>query len=192
MVTGKDAESICLDVGGLGFHVLCSGSILGSARTGENLRISTHLQVTEKGIGLYGFSCEEERALFTLLTQVKGVGSRLAITLMRHIELKELIQAIAASRSSVLSSAPGIGAKTAERLCFELKSKIEKMETGPLSHLMTGAHRIDSVLEALTVLGFSPAEAQGAATMALDELADTPEASEELLLQKALAFLQKR
>lgn len=191
LVTEKHEDGICLSVQGFGFFLSCSKSVMASIDVGDHRKIFTHLQVGENSFGLYGFMEEEERELFQLLLTVKGVGARMAMSFLRHLDLGEVAEAIATSQARLLSTVPGVGKKTAERVCFELKQKIEKSASSSLRPMLGDRKVTGTVLEALAGLGFSPGEAMRAVASASNLEPDAAE-KEEALLQAALRQLQHR
>ncbi|MFP4481266.1 MAG: Holliday junction branch migration protein RuvA [Thermovirgaceae bacterium] len=190
-VTEKHDDGICLSVQGFGFFVFCSKSVFSSVEEGQQLKIFTHLQVAENGFGLYGFKEEEERELFQLLLTVKGVGAKMAMSFLRHLDLGEIAEAIATSQAHLLATVPGVGKKTAERVCFELKQKIEKSASSSLRPMLGDRKITGTVLEALAGLGFSQGEAMRAVAGASRGEPAAAE-TEEALLQAALGQLQHR
>jgi Holliday junction DNA helicase RuvA len=109
---------------------------------------------------LYGFSSEEQRALFELLLTVQGVGPRLALSVLSTLSLDILRTAVAHEQAEVLDRVPGVGRKTAEKIVFALKDKLGA-DAGlgalaPVSDVDTEA------IGALTALGYSVVEAQAA------------------------------
>jgi Holliday junction DNA helicase RuvA len=191
LVTEKQDDGICLFVHGFGFYLYCSKSVINSVNEGDQRKIYTHLQVGENALGLYGFMEEEERELFQLLLTVKGVGARMAMSFLRHLDLGEIAEAISTSQVELLSTVPGVGKKTAERVCFELKQKIEKSSASSLMPILGDRHVTGTVLEALAGLGFSPGEAMRAVASASRQDSAAAE-TEEKLLQAALKELQRR
>jgi Holliday junction DNA helicase RuvA len=192
IVTAFDDECITLDVSGFGLEVFASGSLLSSARAGEPLMCSAYLQVTDSGMALFGFSDDRERAIFLEITQVKTMGGKLSIALLRRLDADAIISAIMAEDPLRLA-VPGLGAKRAERICFELKSKVEK-KFGALVgnvHAAAGKGSFDSgVAAGLVGLGFS----QGEAVRAISSCkAESPERewTEEELMKSALMKLQR-
>jgi Holliday junction DNA helicase RuvA len=190
-VTEKNDEGISLSVQGFGFFVFCSKSVFSSVEEGQQLKIYTHLQVAETGFGLYGFKEEEERELFQLLLTVKGVGAKMAMSFLRNLDLGEIAEAIATSQAQILATVPGVGKKTAERVCFELKQKIEKSASSSLRPMLGDRQITKTVLEALAGLGFSQGEAMRAVARAC-QLEPAVAGTEEALLQAALKQLQHR
>jgi Holliday junction DNA helicase RuvA len=185
-------DSICLDVSGFGLEVFTSGSLLSAAVVGDDLRCMAYLQASDAGMAMFGFSDETERALFLELMQVKTMGGKLSIALLRYLDAKAIVSAIMASDASRLS-VPGLGPKRAERICFELKSKIEKkfaFLAGPDSGTLVFGTVDGEVIGGLTGLGFSQGEAQRAISLCRSE-AERDWSAEELLMS-ALGKLQRR
>ncbi|MDR0653566.1 MAG: Holliday junction branch migration protein RuvA [Synergistaceae bacterium] len=186
-------ETICLDVAGFGLEVYASGSLLARAVAGEELSCLAWLQVSDAGMSMFGFSDESERALFLDITQVKTMGGKLSITLLRHLGAGAIVSAIMASDATRLA-VPGLGPKRAERICFELRPKIEKK----FAHLASGEAAIrpsgsvdGEVISGLVGLGFSQGEAARAVSLCRSEGGDR-EWSEEDLLMSSLARLRRR
>jgi Holliday junction DNA helicase RuvA len=142
-------------------------------------------------MSLFGFADEVERAVFQELTQVRGVGGRLAIGLLRRLDSGSLIDAVAAGDASRLSSVPGVGAKRAQAICFELKPRFEK-RFGAVGSALPGGVAVDErVLEALEALGFSRSEGVKALLRARGEAPDATW-GEEALLSSSLRHLSRR
>lgn len=191
-VSKVDGEGIGIEVGGIGFFLLCSKSVLKEASSFETIKVLTFLHITDAGASLFGFMDEDERLLFLLLLKVRGVGAKLAISIMRNLEFREIIHSIASERSAVLCQIPGVGRKTAERLCFELKQNIEKANFSVLSDMVSSdsGAMVQFVYEALDGLGFKRGEARLAVSRVIERLGEIPASTEDLLRQ-ALTELQK-
>jgi Holliday junction DNA helicase RuvA len=192
-VLAVDEETVCLDVAGFGVEIFASGSLLSSTVAGEHLRCPAYLQVSDAGMSMFGFSDETERALFLELTQVKTMGGKLSVALLRHLDASAIISAIMASDSSRLA-VPGLGPKRAERICFELRSKVEKKFASFASGGASVAPRgsVDGeVIGGLVGLGFSQNEAIRAVSLCRSEGGDR-EWTEEDLMMSALSRLQRR
>lgn len=183
---------IILDVNGIGFEIICSRSALNSCRVDEFATIITSLQFSEAGAVIYGFASEREREFFLRLTGVKGVGGRTGIAILSELSLDDIVNAIASADVRTFMRVSGIGKKTAERLCFELKNidalKVithEEKSSSPENHT-------ENVIDALLSLGFSRADAGGVINLlraAHGE--DFSRLSEEDLLRLSLRELQK-
>ena len=186
-------EYIVLDVSGFGIEIYATGSLLTAAIIGDELFCYAYLQVSDAGISMFGFSSEREKAFFMELLQVKTVGGKLAITLLRHLDTEQALHAIA-SGSSAMLSVPGLGAKRAERICFELKNKIaKKFPDMDVAGGDANSRSLDRfVMDALTGLGFTQSEAIRAIAVAkAGNNSDMPQ-TEESMLKAALSILQRR
>jgi Holliday junction DNA helicase RuvA len=139
-----------LDVGGVGYLVHSTPSVLRRAEAGAELVVETHLHVREEALQLYGFAEPAERELFAELLTVSGVGPKVALAIVSGSTPDELRRAIA------LEDTAGIGKKTAQRVVLELKEKLGLPADAP-------EPKDDGAVfarEALVNLGFSVAEAE--------------------------------
>lgn len=131
VIEEKRENLVVIDVNGVGFEVNVSNNTLVSLPfEGESAKIYTYLAVREDGISLFGFSSVEERNLFNKLITVSGVGPKLAITILSGLSLSDLTVAITKEDTKLLSKIKGLGKKTAERLCLELKDKLDVLTFG--------------------------------------------------------------
>ena len=124
----KEANSVIVDVGGVGYDVMIPLSTfydLGEIGEDVSLRIFTY--VREDTLQLFGFKTIRERELFLLLISVSGIGPKSAITALSGMSADEIIGAIRQNNLARLNSIPGVGKKTAERLVIELRDKIAKL-----------------------------------------------------------------
>ncbi len=145
-----------VECGGVGYAAAISLSTYGLLpEVGSTVVIHTELLVRENEISLLGFSSTQERELYRLLVKVDGVGPKLALAALGALSLEDLIRAIRGRDVKTLTRIPGVGKKTAEKMCFELSEKM-----GGLSGLdgLTGGPSGDpweeSLRSALTNLGF--------------------------------------
>ena len=118
------ADSVVIEVGGIGYRVFAAPAILATARPGSTLKLHTHHLVREDLQALYGFRSAEELGFFNLLLTVTGVGPKVALAIVGARPTQDLQLAIMAQVQAVLVSIPGIGKKLAERIIFELKEKV--------------------------------------------------------------------
>ncbi len=157
----KSKGRIVVDVGGVGFSVQVPASLLDRlAGIGHEVKVFTHLHVRENELTLYGFGREEELALFDLLLTVSGVGPKVALAALSALSPQSLREAIGRERAEVLAQVPGIGPKTARKIVFELKDKVEAGAEPAAVAYLTDADA--EVIAALTSLGYSVVEAQSA------------------------------
>jgi Holliday junction DNA helicase RuvA len=156
---GKD--HVIVGVGGIGVRVFVPGTVLerigGSGRT---VSLYTHLVVRETELTLYGFESEEDLYLFNVLLDVNGVGPKLGLATLSTLSPDVLKGAIMREEPAVLQRVPGIGKKTAERIMFQLRDKLDlTADVGAMPFISD----VDSdVIDVLTSLGFSIVEAQTA------------------------------
>lgn len=170
IVLQKSGEGVVIDVGGVGFRVEVPALSL-RALTGEGQKATlfTYLNVKEDALQLYGFATEEEREIFTLLLTVSRVGPKLGLAVLSSFRPAEVVRALVTSDVRGLSSVPGLGRKTAERLVLELKDKVSATwaAAGAMDSATPGAQpdtswepdTISLAKLALQELGMSTAEA---------------------------------
>jgi holliday junction DNA helicase RuvA len=185
----KSPQEILLDVSGVGYRVLVPiSTFCRLADIGAEARLHIHTHVREDQLALYGFATPAEMELFEKLIAVSGVGPKVALGVLSGIEADDLVHAVRANDVARLTRVPGVGKKTAERLILELKDKLQHFNTGSAAPPAPSPKRAD-LLSALANLGYSPAEADRAAT---DALRQKPEASLGDLLRDALRVISRR
>ncbi|MDR0477413.1 MAG: Holliday junction branch migration protein RuvA, partial [Desulfobulbaceae bacterium] len=119
------ADRMVLDVGGVGYEVfVATDAIARLPGRGEAISLHIHTHVREDAIVLFGFADEAEKELFLALKTVSGIGPKLALAALSGMRVNDLCQAIAQGDVKRLTTLPGIGKRTAERICVELKDKI--------------------------------------------------------------------
>lgn len=184
--TGSDWAVI--DVQGVGYLVHCSTKTLAAlGETGEGCTIYTDLQVSENDMRLLGFAEAAERDWFRLLTQVQGVGSKVALAILSALSTAEVQTACANGDAAMVARANGVGPKLAGRIVNELKDKAGALPatggSGGAVITPAGGASLDAV-SALENLGFKPAVAARAVAAAQGELGE--DASEGDLIRVAL------
>ncbi len=194
----KSEKSIFLDVNGVGYEVyMPTGSASMLPKVGEQVKLHTYLQISENGVGLYGFLTKDELNVFKLLITVNGIGPKGAVGILSALSANELRLAVLSDDDKAIAKAPGIGAKTAKKLILELKDKFHLEEAleefaEPQKEMVRGNNDVNDAhleaVQALVALGYSNADALKAV-----RLADTGEhlATEDLLKAalKQFAFL---
>ena len=113
-----------LDVGGIGFELLTTRSAERLARRASMVTVETYLHVREDALQLFGFADAGERSLFKLLMGVSGIGPKLALAIVSAYGPEQLQRAIAGQDVALLASVSGVGRKTAQRICVDLKGKV--------------------------------------------------------------------
>ena len=188
--------SVILDVSGLGFDILCSRGALSLCLPGQGVRLTTYLQISESGVALFGFLDERERELFLKITTIKGIGGRTGMTILSVLSAEEIVRAVALADVDFFTRVPGVGRKTAERLCFELKNSLSKEFTSTLQTAgapVLPSRVADTVGDALRALGFGQSDAAAALNLVRAALAeDFDKLDEEALLKAALKELQRK
>ena len=126
----KSPDRVVVDVNGVGYEVYLSTASLQKMPTvGEEVFLHIHTSVREDSLTLFGFADMEEKEMFLLLINVSGVGPRLALTILSGIRPDALSRAISTKDISRLTTVSGVGKKTAERLCLDLRDKVGFMLT---------------------------------------------------------------
>ena len=193
----KSEKSIFLDVRGVGYEVFMpTGSSSQLPGVGEEVKLHTYLQISENGIGLYGFLTKDELNVFKLLITVNGIGPKGAVGILSALSANDLRLAVLADDDKAIAKAPGIGPKTAKKLILELKDKFHLEDAleeiaAPVKAVSHGSEVNDAAMEAvqaLTALGYSNSDALKAVRMAdTKEMTNTEEILKAAL--KQLAFL---
>lgn len=147
-----------INIGGISFQVFLPSSTLGSLGTvGQDVKLHTHLHVREDNLTLFGFGSARELALFQTLITVSGIGPKMALSMLSAMDVEQLTLAIASGNADLLTSIPGIGKKTSNRIILELKDKIGASVSAIQE--LEAIQGNSEVLAALTSLGYSIAEA---------------------------------
>ncbi len=183
----KDTEGVVVDVGGVGYRSSASLATLRSLPSlGEECVIHTRLVVREDAMLLFGFAEREERAAFDVLTAVSKVGPKLAISILSSMSPQEVSEAVARGDVIKLSSVPGLGKKTAERLVLELRGKsLAAFGPEPVATGGGGGPYMEA-RDALAALGYRLEEAE----KALNDV--PPQDSVEKYIKEALRRIGSR
>jgi Holliday junction DNA helicase RuvA len=164
VVAAVALDALIIEVGGVGYRVFASPSVLASTSPGSRLKLFTHHVVREDLQALYGFRTAEELGFFGLLLTVTGVGPKVAMAIVGSRPTAELQLAIMQQDQAVLVSIPGVGKRLAERVIFELKEKVAAAGVAAISVAGGGAQVAEGdVVGALQALGYSLPEAREAA-----------------------------
>ena len=156
---GKD--HLVVSVGGVGLRVFVPRTVLEDVGgVGRAIYLHTHLIVREQELSLYGFESGEDLTLFAALLKVNGVGPKVALAILSTLSPELLQSAIMREETAVLQRVPGIGKKTAERIMFQLRDKLDFTADAAALPLVSDVDA--DVIDVLTGLGFSIVEAQSA------------------------------
>lgn len=156
-------DSLIVEVGGVGYRVYASPSVLAATAPGSRLKLFTHHVVREDLQALYGFRTAEELGFFGLLLTVTGVGPKVAMAIVGSRPTAELQLAIMQQDQAILVSIPGIGKRLAERVIFELKEKVAAAGVAAINVVGGSQVAEGDVVGALQALGYSLPEAREAA-----------------------------
>jgi Holliday junction DNA helicase RuvA len=160
IIAAQAADHIVLNVSGVYYKVFMPGSSISQlGRVGEKAHVHTHLYVREDQMALYGTAEERQLKMFETLLGVSGIGPKVALNILSTMPIDALESAIGSGNVDLLTRIPGIGRKTASRLVLELKGKIDIVAAAGIVASPTAA---SEVVEALTGLGYTPAEIQAA------------------------------
>jgi holliday junction DNA helicase RuvA len=185
-VTFIGRDHLVINVGGVGLRVFVPRNVLEDVGgVGRRMTLQTHLVVRENDMALYGFSNEDDRSLFELLLGVSGVGPKVALAILSTLSPELFKSAVMREEPVVLQRVPGIGKKTAERILFQLRDRMDVATSVSGVSLVSDVDA--DVIEILTGLGFSIVEAQTALQNVPRELTGVDER-----LQLALQHLDQR
>ena len=185
------AETVILDVNGVGYEIYCSGGAFRKVAVGQVAELHTYLQVKEDGMTLFGFDSVKEKEIFLKLISVSGVGPKMGIGVLTSLSADEFAQVIATADVKRLSTVKGLGKKTAEKIVLELHGKISAAEVmsasgdAPMA-AESAPHRLsaadEEAVSALMGLGFTRTES----TKAVQKARDLGAVSVEDVIMKAL------
>ena len=195
-LNGKISEilptKVIIDVHGIGFDVNISLNTYTSLQGKEEAKLYIYESIREDAWTLYGFATQEERDLFLLLITVNGIGSNTARTILSSIPPIELCHAILEGNERLLTNVKGIGKRSAQRIIVELRDKIPAMDgqfsaseesKAGVSFSPETEEKIREAIQALTMLGFSPAPTKKAVHTIIE---NHPDISTEDLIKMAL------
>jgi Holliday junction DNA helicase RuvA len=182
-------DSLIVEVGGVGYRVYASPSVLAAVGPGGRQKLFTHHVVREDLQALYGFRTAEELGFFGLLLTVTGVGPKVAMAIVGSRPTAELQLAIMQQDQAVLVSIPGIGKRLAERVIFELKEKVAAAGVAAIGVAGSPGGSEGDVVGALQALGYSLPEAREASRVAIGMAG--PDASLEERVKAALRMLAR-
>lgn len=193
-VEHEDAEgTVLLDVGGVGYEVsVPAGAVMKARSDGGLVTLWIHTHVREDALVLFGFATPGDRVVFRTLLGIASVGPKTALSLLSSVSGADLARAVQTKDTTTLRKVPGVGAKTAERLVLELRDKLDIIgavpSQGPQPVAGAPGSRGAMVVDALTRLGFRPAEAERALA-AIGEMAETE--SLDRAIREALNVLRR-
>jgi Holliday junction DNA helicase RuvA len=151
------ANTNCVvEVNGIGYLIQTNLKTLNQLKLDDERLVYTWLSSNEDGMRLLGFLTKAEKELFELLISVSGVGPKAALKILDTFSVDQFISAVLREETKLISSAPGVGAKTAARIILELQNKLKKISSPVISdNKFSAAEEASSVLSGL---GFSALE----------------------------------
>lgn len=195
----KHPNLVIVDVSGVGYEVnIPLSTYYDLADTGSNVQLRIYTHVKEDALQLYGFRTARERELFINFISVSGIGPKLGIALLSNMDAAQLIQAIKTNNLARLTSIPGIGRKTAERLVVDLREKMTQLSVDQIDETPAKPESVDvstedsvrsEALSGLLNLGYQRASAEKAIDAALSEGGDI---TVESILKRSLRKIGSR
>jgi holliday junction DNA helicase RuvA len=187
---------LTLDVNNVGYDLQIVPRLVSELPCeGEEIQIFTHLNLREDGVTLFGFGSSAERDLFRQLISVSGIGPQLGMALLDTLGLQDLVQAIVSGNTRLLSRTPGVGAKTAERIALELKSKLAEWRQQANLVLAPGAGPANNILEdvemTLLALGYTDKEISQALQAVGQSTTLSKSDDAEVWIRQAIAWLSQ-
>jgi Holliday junction DNA helicase RuvA len=183
----KKPGHVIVETGGVGYAAAVPvSSFARLGEIGETVELFVHTHLSDDALTLYGFSTEDEKAMFLKLIGVSGIGPRLALNILSGIAPADLEEAIRASDLARISLVPGIGKKTALRITIELQDKLAEKEKLLAAK---GSPEKEDLLSALLNMGFRRKEAERAVDQTI--AANKPGTEFEKLLRDGLKRLAK-
>lgn len=187
-------DAIVVENNGIGFNIRVPATVISEfSVTGEQVKVYTYLQIREDAHSLYGFLTRDDLEIFKMLINVNGIGPKGALAILSTISPDDLRFAVLSDDVKLISSAPGIGAKTAQKLIIELKDRIKlsyAFEQALAHQESSTGMSVDfsarnEAVEALVALGYGNAEA----LRAVKNIENIEEKDTETILKEALKRL---
>ncbi|MBR0085792.1 MAG: Holliday junction branch migration protein RuvA [Lachnospiraceae bacterium] len=194
-VADISSDTIVLDCNGMGFEICVPTSVIAEVRGGEEVMIYTYMYVREDAMNLYGFLTKDDLEVFKQLIKVNNVGPKNAVAILSAMSSTDLKYAVLSGDSKSISKAPGIGAKTAQKIILELKDKFDleemleegaKGQKGKTSDAAVSRAATEAVM-ALTSLGYTDSKAW----KAVRSIEITDDMDTEMVLKAALKEIIK-
>lgn len=160
-------EYIVVEVNGVGYQIFCPNPFIFQSKVAEKVKIYTYQYVREDVLALYGFTKREEKALFTKLLGVSGIGPKGALAILATGQPDQVVKAIEEEDEKFLIKFPGVGKKTARQMILDLKGKLNELLPDLMPDLFAQetvtikssySKELDEAIEALKVLGYGERE----------------------------------
>lgn len=192
-VVEVEEDGLVLDVAGVGYKVMVGAQVLSSAIINSTMVLHIEMQVRQDSITLFGFNSLEQRKCFSLLQLVQGVGAKMALSILNHLTITQIMSAIVSKDSNAFRAVSGVGPKIAERIVTELKGRKDLLLTSEGQNANSAASASNDnfaeAMQALIALGFSRSDSYNALMSANDSWTDQTQTQD--LITIALARLAK-
>lgn len=188
-VLAAAGSSVVIDVGGVGFQVNTTPALVLASREGHELSVHTSLIVREDSLTLFGFGTRDELDVFELLIGVTGVGPKSALGVLSSLSPDQVAEAVHREDDAVFRKVSGIGPKTAKLITVSLAGKLAAPAARSAAAPVAAGGVADSVLAALTGLGWSERVAADALDETMAGATEVEQASVPTLLRLTLARL---
>ena len=182
-------NSVVIEVGGVGFHVNTTPALALASRLGEEITVHTSLVVREDALTLFGFASRDELDVFELLIGVTGVGPKSALGVLSALSPEQVAAAVQGDDDAVFRKVSGIGPKTAKLITLSLAGKLVATPSRQAPSTVTTGGVAESVLAALTGLGWSERVAAEAVDETMAAASDVEAASVPAVLRLTLSRL---
>lgn len=167
VLTDVEEEVVVVEAGGIGYNIHTTGQTFRNLPSiGEEVKLYTYLNVREDAMILYGFVTKDDLRVFKLLIGVNGIGPKGALAILSVMTTDDLRFAVLGEDAKAISKAPGVGAKTAQRLILELKDKLsledafeQKLANTSEQPAVNSNGAKGEAVQALVALGYSSSEA---------------------------------
>lgn len=180
----KGSGYVIILVGGVGYKVFVPQDLLSSVKIDKPFSIFTYTHVREDALNLYGFSTQEDLALFELFLKVSGIGPKLALSIFASAKVEKIKQAIIKGDVEFFTSIPRLGRKNAQKIIIELRSKLGSLDELDLTY---ESDETKQIVEALKSFGFNIKEAKEAVKATREEKGNTSDK-----IRQALKWLGKK
>ncbi|MBP6746292.1 Holliday junction branch migration protein RuvA [bacterium] len=166
-ISGGPVDRLVLDVNDVGYELsVAHSALLQLGQIGDSVTVYTSIAIRETEWTIFGFRDISERQLFNLLQSVTGIGPKLALGLVGTLGIETLVEAVLSENQKMISQAPGVGAKVAQRIILELKTKMEEFSqtlgSKPLEPFVGKSAVFEEVTEILANLGYTATEIHAA------------------------------
>ena len=186
-------DRVILETGNMGYNIFMPmGAVEHLLHKGQEIKIHTYLNVKEEALQLFGFLTRDDLQMYKMLIGVGGVGPKAGLSILSALGADDLRFAILADDAKKISKAPGIGAKTAQKIILELKDKLDVEEafekklasaqSSPEAYALSGNGAVQAAVEALTALGYGSTDA----LKAVRQVKPTEDMDAEAILKEAL------